>query len=118
MLNPDVKKRWVEALRSGKYKQAHGQLTHGIGYCCLGVLCEVEKFPEWDGKYIFAEVPDNAGRSICDENELPEHILARVGLSQNDQVTLIRLNDGHIREGKIVEAVDFPEIADYIEKNL
>lgn len=30
---------WLEALRSGKYKQTYyGALSDGTGYCCLGVL--------------------------------------------------------------------------------
>lgn len=44
-LNP-VAQKWVEALRSGKYKQAKGQLAihdekGAVKYCCLGVLCEL-----------------------------------------------------------------------------
>lgn len=34
-------KLWVAALRSGKYTQVSHQLSDGIGYCCLGVACEV-----------------------------------------------------------------------------
>lgn len=40
MLNPNAKK-WVRALRSGKYKQATGNLHNSDGYCCLGVACEL-----------------------------------------------------------------------------
>src|SRR5271165_2259693 len=38
-----VMKKWVAALRSGKYKQTRGRLHNkrGGGYCCLGVLCEI-----------------------------------------------------------------------------
>jgi hypothetical protein len=40
-----VKRLWLKALRSGKYKQAQGMLKTTSGqdsrYCCLGVLCEV-----------------------------------------------------------------------------
>jgi hypothetical protein len=38
-------KKWVEALRSGNYKQGKGCLTNvkatGNEYCCLGVACDV-----------------------------------------------------------------------------
>lgn len=37
-LNPNAK-LWVEALRSGKYKQDKGFLQTQEGYCCLGVAC-------------------------------------------------------------------------------
>ena len=41
-MDAQLKKVWVEALRSGEYKQGKGMLyrpeeTH----CCLGVLCKV-----------------------------------------------------------------------------
>jgi len=37
-----VKKMWVEALRSGKWRKAKGQLRKSTNYrCCLGVLDEV-----------------------------------------------------------------------------
>jgi hypothetical protein len=32
---------WVEALRSGEYKQTTGALQDNSGYCCLGVACRV-----------------------------------------------------------------------------
>jgi hypothetical protein len=45
----EIKLKWVEALRSGDYAQAKGSLKDDldpddptkIGYCCLGVLCEL-----------------------------------------------------------------------------
>lgn len=38
------KKRWLEALRSGEYRQTTGSLTDDEGaFCCLGVLCEILK---------------------------------------------------------------------------
>jgi len=45
-IQPELRKRWLAALRSGKYKQGHGALhTDTAGkqhrYCCLGVACEV-----------------------------------------------------------------------------
>lgn len=40
-LNPEVKAKWVAALRSGKYVQGTGRLCRDGKYCCLGVLCDV-----------------------------------------------------------------------------
>ncbi len=41
-MNPEVKARWVAALRSGEYKQATGVLRRGgKSFCCLGVLCDL-----------------------------------------------------------------------------
>lgn len=33
--------KWLQALRSGEYKQGRGQLQTFKGYCCLGVACAV-----------------------------------------------------------------------------
>lgn len=45
-MNPEVKKKWLNALRSGAYEQVTGALCkikneEVIGYCCLGVLAEI-----------------------------------------------------------------------------
>lgn len=45
-MKKDIAKKWVRALRSGKYKQAKGVLktktkTGRVSHCCLGVLCEL-----------------------------------------------------------------------------
>jgi hypothetical protein len=34
-------KKWVKALRSGKYKQGKNYLRTGDRFCCLGVACEL-----------------------------------------------------------------------------
>lgn len=51
MMNPGIKARWVEALRSGEYKQGAGCLrTTDDCFCCLGVLADLyvkEKGVEW-----------------------------------------------------------------------
>lgn len=45
-LDPEVKRKWVEALRSGEYAQGTGRLAaktlNGIVYCCLGVKAKIE----------------------------------------------------------------------------
>lgn len=41
-MRQEVAKLWVDALRSGKYKQGkHVLRTRENSFCCLGVLCEV-----------------------------------------------------------------------------
>lgn len=36
-----IAKRWIKALRSGKYKQTQRVLKDDKGYCCLGVLSDL-----------------------------------------------------------------------------
>lgn len=44
------RRRWVEALESGEYRQNRGYLASGNGsFCCLGVACEVSGMAEWEG---------------------------------------------------------------------
>lgn len=56
-MNDQIKKRWVAALRSGKYKQNVGTLKSTSGkYCCLGVLCELyskEHEVPWQARQCF-----------------------------------------------------------------
>jgi uncharacterized protein YeaC (DUF1315 family) len=50
-MNPEVKQKWIAALRSGKYEQGSEKLRSVSGYCCLGVLCDLyakEHNTEWE----------------------------------------------------------------------
>lgn len=40
-MKPEIKAKWVAALRSGEYKQGHGALRYEDSFCCLGVLCDL-----------------------------------------------------------------------------
>lgn len=40
-MKENIKDLWVEALKSGQYKQTTNYLKTNEGYCCLGVLCEI-----------------------------------------------------------------------------
>lgn len=44
-MKKEIAKKWVKALRSGKYKQGKRALKvetkKGVQHCCLGVLCEL-----------------------------------------------------------------------------
>lgn len=47
-MNKDVLRKWVDALRSGNFKQTKGRLSKiendgSRTFCCLGVLCELAK---------------------------------------------------------------------------
>ncbi len=53
--------KWVEALKSGEFKQAQKQLRNDDAYCCLGVACELyrrehESESYWEGNtFIFGD---------------------------------------------------------------
>ncbi len=42
-MDPELKQKWLDALRSGKYKQGEGQLRNVQDeFCCLGVLADIQ----------------------------------------------------------------------------
>ncbi len=102
------KKKWIKALRSGKFKQGIGslELVNSVGEiknCCLGVACRLQhprkKLP---GGYI-----ENIGKV-----NVPKILM---GDSTNPLVDkLTKMNDGSCAEPKR----DFNGIADFIEKEL
>ena len=59
-MDPELKAKWVAALRSGEYKQGRDVLHNNKSntYCCLGVLCRVAEF-ETDG-FSDIDVDDSA----------------------------------------------------------
>lgn len=85
-LDPEVKAKWLAALRSGEYRQATGRLhklptetTEG-GYCCLGVLCNImgaEESPSETGKS--HAILTYEGTSSGDT--LPRALAEKVGIS-------------------------------------
>lgn len=40
-MDPNVKKRWVDALLSDDYRQGQGCLRFDNKFCCLAVLCDL-----------------------------------------------------------------------------
>lgn len=132
-MDAQIKAKWVEALRSGEYKQGSGHLHDQKTdcYCCLGVLCKVMGAEFGEAQEIGVEdeepffrsydyVPVLGGRVISsrDDEELSGSFLKEVGIQ--DQSILIGMNDGC---GKPDEAhyeapQPFAVIADFIEKNL
>lgn len=123
-MNKDIKRRWVEALRSGKYKKTTGQLhvaqsTHSqpSGYCCLGVLTAlaiedgVEVPADWPGLAgLPSPVKDWAGL----DSRFPQVPFRHEAL-EADEIGLTALNDGDELD---IRKRSFKEIADKIEKHL
>lgn len=112
LMNNTVKQSWLEALRSGHYKQGCARLHYDSQFCCLGVLVDLylqEKGLEWGPG-------DEAayGLSFCGEYAVLPHIVQEwAGLSdENPMVEGMPLaihND---------EGASFEEIATIIENNL
>lgn len=92
-------KKWVKALKSGKFKRTTGTLRDEKGFCCLGVACEIavknkiiNKGDKRESLYFYAD----------EENFLPEVVKNWLGLQtfkgnfkdkQDGRISLDVLND-------------------------
>ncbi len=114
-INPDFKKQWVEALRSGKFNQGNGKLLSVTSetkeyYCCLGVAC------------IVAGVPKELVREnnyILEDIVIKYPMLKGINYVSTNSAILSAMNDGF--KGTFNpkgEKHTFIEIADFIDKEL
>ncbi len=110
-MDPKLKAKWVEALRSDKYKQGQEYLNAGNQYCCLGVLCKISRGP------LFKDNKDGSFGKQEANTELTADMLRKVGLAESDMQELISRNDGTQRCG-LLKAQSFKQIANFIEKNI
>lgn len=109
MMPPNLKAAWVEALRSGAYKQATCVLYDrwDSGFCCLGVLCDVIDPTGWDPTVIGVYHAVIDGEDVRMHDTLDERVQAALGMPEDAVIELMRLNDE--------EEASFDEIADVIE---
>jgi len=129
----NVMKKWVKALRSGKYKQGTGTLKHynkkgQAQHCCLGVLCELyNKEMKKNKKKMLSE-------TICDNDSDFSHGYTRFG-GKKEELPKEVMKWAGIKDsiGKFYDEVDlfgepcladlndcgtkFKTIADIIEEN-
>jgi hypothetical protein len=133
-MNPQIKARWVAALRSGDYTQVEGRLNkNDEGFCCLGVLCEIAVEDGIVNKKLaselgyehdsFAYLDDGINdRTYPQFDVLPHNVKDWAGIrdtnpevkwehkGEEDEYPLSALNDDF--------KLTFTEIADIIEEQL
>lgn len=108
-MNQEIKKQWVDLLRSGNYQQGKNYLKVGQNYCCLGVLCDIIPDRQWVNY-------ENESGDYCKYREeladkcVPTSANSLVQLTRTQSEALVELND--------IKGASFIEIAEYIEKNL
>lgn len=103
-MNAEIKAKWLDALRSGKYKQGTHTLQKNNCFCCLGVLCDIVEPEGWD-----EGVTDGMVLHDGVQDFPTDRFLEKVGLFADEAGTLAEMND---------HGQSFAEIADYIEANL
>lgn len=107
-MKPGIARKWVAALRSGKYEQTTGTLRRGDAFCCLGVLCNLHAQAH-PGIAARQPTPD---QYMGSEGTLPMSVRAWASINANPMVenyTLSEWND--------VKGADFDRIATLIERN-
>lgn len=112
-------RKWVEALRSGKYEQGTGALRKGGKLCCLGVACEAAI---QNGVKI--EVTATRGDAFFRYNgvlcHLPEPVQTWLGIPKGDPgLYRDEKTDGELRAIHANDdmGLSFTAIADLVERN-
>jgi hypothetical protein len=126
---PEIKKLWLDALRSGEYKQNIGSLRQVENgqecFCALGVLCEIALKHGVEG---FHHGPDRGyyvGRTAdgnYENHALPKPVREWAGDNAMPYIVLAVDSEGKsVKEVSIAKLNDrceltFSEIADMLEK--
>ena len=131
-MNQEVKKIWVDALRSGEYEQCKKKLYNGSAYCCLGVLCDLyakskgkkKAFEIYYNMYGFSFGEEEEGKNVS--NLLPRIVMEWAGLEPF--AITPDYNETDIRSGQAHNATwisglndkgkSFKQIADIIDKRM
>lgn len=106
-LTPELKAKWIEALRSDEYLQGSGRLHSSGRYCCLGVLASVAGFP------LDSISEARTLTAIHGARKLAADLDGEAG-DRMRQCKLENMNDGVNGEDKH----DFFDIADWIEAHV
>jgi hypothetical protein len=125
ILNQDIKRRWIAALRSGRYKQGRRKLNcNEEQFCCLGVLAEIAvedgylvKTPPVSGGAVeYALASDASEPMVCLIND---ELASWAGLAEtNPCVAHPKLGRRTLTSWNDSELLNFNEIADLIEEKL
>lgn len=111
IMKPEIKQRWIQALRSGEYQQTKGTLHNDKGFCCLGVLCDL--YAKEHSHHSWVLYGDRY-KMIDETGILPIKVKRWAGLNENNPIiegyaSLAELNDG---------CFTFEQIAQIIEEQL
>lgn len=122
-MKEDIKKQWVDALRSGEYAQGRARLRNNRDeFCCLGVLCDLAvKAGVIEGPIQSEDFEDYV---YSGDILFPPHPVVKwAGLSSSNPTLVVEEDEyGDIQEYGAASLNDggktFEEIADLIEEKL
>jgi hypothetical protein len=122
-LPADIKAKWLEALRSGRYKQGRTYLRNADNeFCCLGVLCDIIDPTRWE---LLSQ-----GKAYKWDDEvgvLPVSLREKWGMNKNISISPMEIprtptcaweSVSCLTECNDYARFDFNEIASIIEKDL
>jgi hypothetical protein len=138
-MKKEIAKKWIKALRSGKYKRGEGFLKHFNSknqprHCCLGVLCELyNESMKKNHKKTLTVKTSNSG--FCPENgyvifgdrdgSLPPAVKKWAGIkdSTGEFTYIVKDQYGEYKDHKNLSILNdtgktFKTIANIIEKNI
>jgi hypothetical protein len=99
-MDANIKAKWLEALRSGKYRKARGQLRRiGRQMCCLGVLCDILPEVKWES--VVARYRNSFSRV-----QLPKGVNDLAGLPVNREMDLSNLNDSKAGWEPVIQYIE------------
>lgn len=110
-MKAELKQKWIEALRSGEYKQGRMYLRDTSDrYCCLGVLVDVSGF-QWGTThkhaYQYGFHSDLGYRNCTGLNDQQQ---VELGIDYDTMNKLMGMNDG--------QGATFTEIANWIDQHI
>ena len=117
-MNQEIKRRWVEALRSGEYKQGREALKRQGQFCCLGVLCDLHA-KETNTRWVDYINKDWSSDYLNQDSVLPDQVMEWAGICESDPVITTGESTSnsitHYNDGK---RYDFIQLSDLIEQHL
>ena|SRR3990167_4598159 len=99
-MTPEFKKKWIDALRSGKYKQGTDFLCTKNGYCCLGIAILECGYGFTDDGYVINKngyVIKKGGDIIYENKELPDFMQDLLDLDRCGTIPNLTTADGKSR---------------------
>jgi hypothetical protein len=121
-MKPEVKEKWLQALRSGQYQQASAALCAvdrdgDHAFCCLGVLCEIMGIERKDPWEFEEDGPDTLDAIYRDPSWEDDH----TGFPEDrwmEEVCGLRRGEARDVADMNDRGQSFNQIADYIEASL
>ena len=104
-MNQQIKQQWVEALRSGTYRQCQDHMHKRDTFCVLGVLCDIymqARSQHWEQNHELYSYGGLYGTP-------PLRVQQWAGIHNRDMVAVQSRNDN---------GMPFHKLADWIDVNL